>query len=60
MKTKRDIASIIAPFFVTYVARDLGTVDVGKLICSFEKTLISTNTILIFKKEIYYWTDSTS
>jgi hypothetical protein len=32
MITKRDIASIIAPFFAIYVAREMGTVDVGNLL----------------------------
>jgi len=48
---QRDIATFIAPFFVTYVARDLGTVDVGKLICSFDEALMSTGAIVLFKKE---------
>jgi hypothetical protein len=50
MITKRDIASFIAPFFATYVARDLWNVDVGKIICSFDETLMSAGTIVLFKK----------
>jgi hypothetical protein len=30
MITKREIASLIAPHFATYVSKELGTVDVGK------------------------------
>jgi len=48
--TKRDIASIIAPFFATYVAKELGNVDVGKLICSLDEDLISAGLIILFKK----------
>jgi hypothetical protein len=50
MITKRDIASFIAPFFATYVARDLGTVDVGKLICFLDEAVISTGVTVLFKK----------
>ena len=32
MITKRDIASIIFPVFAVYVASEMGTVDVGKII----------------------------
>jgi hypothetical protein len=38
MITKRDIASIIPPLYATCVARDLGTVDFGKIICSLDET----------------------
>jgi hypothetical protein len=34
----RDIASVLAPMFVTYIAREMGTVDVGKMICSFNRS----------------------
>jgi hypothetical protein len=50
MITKRDIATIISPFFSNYVARDLGTVDVGKIICSLDETLMSTGLVVLFKK----------
>jgi len=60
MITKRDIASIFDPFFATYVARDLG-LDVGKLMCSLDETLISTGAILSFlRNKIHFRTDSTS
>jgi hypothetical protein len=50
MITKRDIAYFIPPIYATYVARDLGTVDVGKIICSLDETVMSGGIILIFKK----------
>jgi len=50
MITKRDIASFNGPYFATYVARSMGIVDVGKLICSFEETFISAGIIFLFKK----------
>jgi hypothetical protein len=39
--TKRNIGLINAPFFISYVARVLGTVDMGKIICSLDKTLLT-------------------
>jgi hypothetical protein len=50
MITKRDIASVIAPFFAIYVAREMGTVDVGKLVCSLDEDLISGGATILFKK----------
>jgi len=50
MITKRDIASIIAPWFATYVAREMGTVDVGKVICSLDEYIISADVTFLFKK----------
>jgi len=52
MITKRDIATFIATLFVTYVARDLGNVDVGKTICSFDVAMISTDIIVNNSKYI--------
>jgi hypothetical protein len=48
--TKRDISSVIAPFFATYVAREMGTVGVGKVICSLDETLVSGGLTVLFKK----------
>jgi hypothetical protein len=48
--TKRDNASLIAPFFAIYVARELGTVDVGKVVCSIDEEVISGNATVLFKK----------
>jgi len=50
MITKRDIAIITAPIFATYVATDLGTVDVGKLICPLDETVMPVGLIVLFKK----------
>jgi hypothetical protein len=50
MTTKRDIASIIAPIFVIYVTRELGTLDVNKVICSLDEDVISAGATILFKK----------
>jgi len=50
MITKRDIASFIPPLFATYVARELGTVDVGNIICSLEQVAVSSSLTVLFKK----------
>jgi len=50
MIRKRDIASIIDPFFATYVARVLGNVNIGKIVCSLDETVISAGVIVLFKK----------
>jgi hypothetical protein len=50
MITKGDIASVMPPFFATYVAREMGTVDVGKIVCSFEEAFFSAGATILFKK----------
>jgi hypothetical protein len=50
MITKRDIASFIVQFFATYVAMDLRTVNVGKLICSLDDAGVSGVAIVLFKE----------
>jgi hypothetical protein len=50
MITKRDMASFIAPFFATYVAKEIGTVDVGKIICSLDEDLMSAGIVVLFQK----------
>jgi hypothetical protein len=50
MITKRDMASFIAPFFATYVAKETGTVDVDKIICSLDEDLLSTGIAVLFQK----------
>ena len=50
MITKRDIATIISPFFATYVAREMGTVDVGKVICFLDDDFLSGGRTITFKK----------
>jgi len=48
--TKRDISSIFAPIFATYVAREIGTADVSKIICSLGKDFMSVGGTVLFKK----------
>jgi hypothetical protein len=50
MIAKRDIAAIMAPMFATDVAREMGTVDVSKLICSLDNATISGGITVLFKK----------
>lgn len=37
MITKRGFASLIVAHYAIYVAREMGTVCVGKVICSFDE-----------------------
>jgi len=48
--TRRDISLISAPIFATYVAREMGTVDVGKVICSLDEYIMSAGATFLFKK----------
>jgi len=50
MVTKRDVASLVVSVFATYVAREMGTVDVGKIICSLDDIFMSGALTLLFKK----------
>jgi hypothetical protein len=50
MITKRDIAGIGDQVFCSYVAMEMGTVDVGKIICPFEGNFMSLGLIVVFKK----------
>jgi hypothetical protein len=50
MKTKTDIANFVAQFFAVYIARELGTVNVGKVICSLDEEVVSGFRIFLFKK----------
>jgi hypothetical protein len=50
MITKGDMATVTSPFFANYVARELGSVDVGKVICSLDYVSIFGNIIILFKK----------
>jgi hypothetical protein len=50
MISKRDIAVISAPFYVTYVAREMGTVDVGKTVCSLDDPSFSAGVTVLLKK----------
>jgi hypothetical protein len=48
--TKRDIASVIDPLLANYHAREMGTVDVGKLICNLENFVLPGSVTVLFKK----------
>jgi len=50
MITKRDIAIVNDPVLATYIAKELGTVDVSKFLCPQDETLISGFGIILFKK----------
>jgi hypothetical protein len=50
MITKRDIATVTAPIFATYVAREMGTVDVGNVMCSLDQVAVSGSITVLFKK----------
>jgi hypothetical protein len=50
MITKRDIAMVNSPVYATYVAREMGTVDVDKVICSLDESFIAAGISVLFKK----------
>jgi hypothetical protein len=50
MITKRDIATIAPLFFATYVAREMGTVDVDRIICWLDESILSGGATVLFKK----------
>jgi len=50
MITKIDIAVINEPLLATYIAKELGTVDVSKLFCPLDETLVSGYGSIYFKK----------
>jgi hypothetical protein len=50
MITKRDMATIIATIFATYVSKEMGTADVGKVICSPYQVALSLSLTILFKK----------
>ena len=50
MIIKRDIALVGNSLLANYVAGEMGTVDVGKLICSLEEILMSGGLTVLFKK----------
>jgi hypothetical protein len=50
MITQRDIATVLPPVFATYVASEMGTVDVGKVICSLDQVALSGGITVLFKK----------
>jgi len=50
MITQRDLASAIPPMFATYVAREKGNVDVGKIFCALDATFLTGGATVTFKK----------
>ena len=50
MITKRDIATLMDPVLATYIAREMGTADVGKISCCLDGSLMSVGLTVHFKK----------
>jgi hypothetical protein len=50
MVTKRDITAILPLEFATYIAREMGTVDFGKVICSLDRFTFPGSQTMLFKK----------
>jgi hypothetical protein len=50
MITQRDFATVSPPLYAIYVALEMGTVDVGKIICSLEEIGASGGIVFTFKK----------
>jgi len=50
MITKRDISTFLSLNFATYVAREGGTVDVGKVNCFLDQIPVSVSLTVLFKK----------
>jgi len=50
MLTKRDISTVADPILASYVAKEMGVVNVEKIICSFDEVLMSSGLIMLFKK----------
>ena len=50
MITKGDIATLVPLVFATYIAREMGTVDVSKVICSLGDDFVSVSVTVLFKK----------
>jgi hypothetical protein len=50
MITKKDICAVVPPFLATYVARELGTVSVGEIVCSLDGYIISGRATILFRK----------
>jgi hypothetical protein len=50
MITKRYIVTFTAPFFAIYVARELGTADVGRVVCSLDEEVKSGGARVLFRK----------
>jgi hypothetical protein len=50
MVTQRDIAMVGIPLYATYVAMEMGTVDIDKIICSLDEIGGFSGLIFLFKK----------
>jgi hypothetical protein len=50
MITKRDFAMVNVPSIVNYIALEMGTVDVGKVVCSLDETSLSVGATILVKK----------
>jgi hypothetical protein len=50
MITQRDIAAAVPQLYAAYVAMEMGTVDIGKIICPLHETGSSSGLIFLFKK----------
>jgi hypothetical protein len=50
MIIKRYIATFVPPVLATYIAREMGTADVGKLIFSLDQVALSGSLTVLFKK----------
>jgi hypothetical protein len=50
MITEGDIASLIVPMYTSYLASKMGIVDVNKVICHFDETVVFSGIIMLFKK----------
>jgi len=50
MIKKEGVAVVNDPLLATYVARDMGTRDVSKIICPFDENLLSISITMLFKK----------
>jgi hypothetical protein len=50
MITQRDIATLVSQLYASYVAMEMGTVDIGKVICSLDEIGFSGGLIFLFKK----------
>jgi hypothetical protein len=50
MITKRDIALIYPQFLATYQARELGTVEVDKIVCFLDESVVTGGFTVFFKK----------
>jgi hypothetical protein len=48
--TQRDLACTTSLMLATYVAREMGTGDVGKVICTLDGVLMSAGVSVLFKK----------